>query len=70
MRKAAALSLSEGLKANSHLLSFIFNIIKTDLKNDCELRGYESAESPRHISNAVSKESVDALIKLVRVTLS
>ena len=63
VRKAAALSLSQGLKANSHLLSFIFNIIKTDLKNDCELRGYESAESPRHISNAVSKESVDALIK-------
>lgn len=62
VRKAAAASLSEGLKANSHLLSFIFNIIKTDLKNDCELRGYESAESPRHISNDVSKQSVDALI--------
>lgn len=64
VRKNAALALSEGLKANSHLLGYIFNIIKTDLKNECELRGYENAEAPRHISNQISKESVDALVKV------
>jgi oligoendopeptidase F len=38
-------------------------MIKTDLKNSCELRGYEFGESSRHLSNQIEKPSVDALIK-------
>lgn len=62
VRKNAALSLSKGLKENSHLLTYILNIIRADLRTDCELRGFESADMPRHISNQISKESVNALV--------
>ncbi|WP_144242169.1 M3 family oligoendopeptidase [Campylobacter iguaniorum] len=63
VRKNAALSLSVTLEQNQHLLTYIYNMIKTDLKNDCELRGYELPESSRHQSNQIEKSSVDALIK-------
>ncbi len=62
VRKDAAKALSEGLKPHQHLLAFIFNMIKTDLKNSCELRGFSSPESSRHLSNQIDKSSVDALI--------
>lgn len=62
VRKDAALSLSEGLRANSHLLTYIYNIVRADLKNDCELRHYENAEDFRHLDNQIDKKSVDALI--------
>lgn len=63
IRKEAAVSLSQGLKPMQHLLTYIYNMIKTDLKNSCELRGYEYGESSRHLSNQIEKSSVDALIK-------
>lgn len=63
VRKDAALSLSKTLEQNKHILTYIYNMIKTDLKNECELRNYELAESSRHESNQIEKQSVDALIK-------
>ncbi|WP_096024255.1 M3 family oligoendopeptidase [Campylobacter lanienae] len=63
IRKEAAIALSQGLKPMQHLLTYIYNMIKTDLKNNCELRGYEYGESSRHLSNQIEKSSVDALIK-------
>ncbi len=63
VRKDAALSLSKTLEQNKHLLTYIYNMIKTDLKNECELRNYELAESSRHESNQIEKQSVDTLIK-------
>lgn len=62
IRKDAANALSEGLEANSHLLTYIYNIIRADLRNDCELRGYKNAEDFRHLDNQITKKSVDALI--------
>ncbi|MCR2064733.1 M3 family oligoendopeptidase [Campylobacter helveticus] len=62
VRKKAAKSFTKALKKNASLLNFIFNMIKTELKNICHLRGYESAETPRHLRNQISKKSVDALI--------
>lgn len=64
IRKKAALSLSDTLGKNQHLLTFIYNMIKTDLKNECELRNYEFPETPRHQSNQIDKSSVDSLIKV------
>ncbi|MBT0611643.1 M3 family oligoendopeptidase [Campylobacter hyointestinalis] len=64
IRKKAALSLSDTLGKNQHLLTFIYNMIKTDLKNECELRNYEFPETPRHQSNQIDKLSVDSLIKV------
>ncbi|WP_096015989.1 M3 family oligoendopeptidase [Campylobacter lanienae] len=63
IRKEVAIALSQGLKPMQHLLTYIYNMIKTDLKNSCELRGYEYGESSRHLSNQIEKSSVDALIK-------
>jgi len=62
VRKKAAVSFSRGLKPNQPLLAYIFNMIKTDHKNECELRGYKSPEQFRHMDNKISQKSVDALI--------
>ena len=61
-RKNAALSLSATLEKNLHLLGFIYNMIKTDLRISCELRNYEFGEDIMHENNQISKSSVDALI--------
>lgn len=63
-RKKAALSLSKVLKQNSHILTYIFNMIKTDLKISCEIRGYESGEMIMHEHNQIPKKSVDSLIEV------
>lgn len=63
VRKKAAKKFTKVLEENSNLLSFIFNMIKTELKTICKLRGYENAETPRHLRNQISQNSVDALIK-------
>ncbi|PSM52501.1 oligoendopeptidase F [Campylobacter blaseri] len=63
IRKKAALSLSKTLKENSHLLSYIYNMIKTDLKIKCELRNYEFGEDIMHLNNQIDRSSVDALIE-------
>ncbi|NPA55739.1 MAG: M3 family oligoendopeptidase [Epsilonproteobacteria bacterium] len=62
IRKRAAVSLSNGLKDKQHELGFIYNQIIKDWNIECEIRGYTSAEQPRHISNQTTKKSVDALI--------
>ncbi|EAK0465047.1 oligoendopeptidase F [Campylobacter upsaliensis] len=62
VRKKAAKNFTKALNKNASLLSFILNMIKTELKNICHLRGYENAEMPRHLSNQISQKSVDALI--------
>lgn len=64
-RKNAALSLSKTLDENSHLLTYIYNMIKTDLNIQKELRNYEFGESYMHLNNQIDKKSVDALIKAV-----
>lgn len=62
VRKDAADSLSAVLEQNSHLLGYIYNMIKTDLKIRCELRGYDKAEAVMHEENQINIASVDALI--------
>lgn len=62
VRKDAAASLSAVLEQNSHLLGYIYNMIKTDLKIRCELRGYDKAETVMHEENQINIASVDALI--------
>ncbi len=65
-RKKAQISLTLGLKPHQELFAFIFNQIKKDWKiNYVEIRGYEDVEAPRHLSNRVSKKSVDALVNTV-----
>lgn len=63
IRKKAAKKFTKALDKNINLLTFILNMIKTELSNICKLRGYEDAEAPRHLRNQISKQSVDALIE-------
>ena len=65
-RKKAQVSLTLGLKPYQDNFSFIYSQIKKDWKIDyIDIRGYDGPESPRHLSNRVSKKSVDALINAV-----
>ncbi|QKF65004.1 M3 family oligoendopeptidase [Campylobacter corcagiensis] len=62
VRKDAAISLSKTLNENLHLLTYILNMVRTDLDIETKLRGYEHKESYMHENNQISKASVDALI--------
>jgi oligoendopeptidase F len=62
IRKKGQIALTNGLKDKQKLFTFIYNQIKKDWNIECELRGYESAEAPRHTSNKASQKSVDALV--------
>ncbi len=65
-RKKAQVSLTLGLKPYQEIFSFIYNQIKKDWKIDyVDIRNYETPEDVRHLSNRVSKKSVDALINSV-----
>ena len=63
VRQKAASAFTKGLKPHQPLLAYIFNMIKTDLASECELRGYKNAEQPRHMDNKITQKSVDALVK-------
>ncbi|MDR3346730.1 MAG: M3 family oligoendopeptidase [Campylobacteraceae bacterium] len=62
-RKAAAAAFTKELKKHQHLLGFIYNMIRRDLKTECEIRKYKSAEEFRHKENKISQKSVDALVR-------
>ncbi|GAB6074557.1 M3 family oligoendopeptidase [Nautilia lithotrophica] len=65
-RKKAQVSLTLGLKPHQELFAYIYNQVKKDWKIDfIDIRGYENVEEPRHLSNKVTKKSVDALVKAV-----
>ncbi len=65
-RKKAQVSLTLGLKPHQDLFAYIYNQIKKDWKIDyLDIRGYDNVEEPRHLSNRVTKKSVDALVNTV-----
>jgi len=65
-RKKAQISLTLGLKPHQELFAYIYNQVKKDWKIDfIDIRGYENVEEPRHLSNRVTKKSVDALVNTV-----
>ncbi|MFL2641322.1 MAG: M3 family oligoendopeptidase [Thermodesulfobacteriota bacterium] len=63
VRTEAAKSLTEGLKSERKLLTFIFNQILTDSKITNEIRGHTSPMDSRNLSNEISQKTVDALIQ-------
>lgn len=65
IRKKAAASLSNTLRENLPLLTYIYNIIRKDLKITAELRGYESLEEFRHLSNQTTQKSVDMMVDCI-----
>ena len=70
VRKNAAQSLSDVLQKNLDLLAYIYNVVRKDLKIDAELRGYESLEESRHISNQTTQKSVDAMVDSINKSVA
>ena len=62
VREAAALGLTEGLKSQARLLTYVFNTVVLDHKSDTALRGFPGPMDSRHLANEISPEVVEALM--------
>ncbi|MHB8481440.1 MAG: M3 family oligoendopeptidase [Nitrospiria bacterium] len=61
-RMAAAKGLTGGLKENSRLLTYIFNVTAADHASDDRLRSFPDPAAFRHLSNEIEPEAVSALM--------
>jgi len=61
-RRAAAASLTAGLKSNSRPLAFIFNTLVQDKAVEDELRRYPRPIDSRNLANEIDDASVDSLL--------
>lgn len=66
LRHKAALSLSQGLQEETHLLTFVYNMILADHRSSMQLRGYKHPMDSMNLSNEVSMESILNLIRSVK----
>jgi len=62
LRKAAADALTEGLRASSRTLAFLFNTLVHDKATSDRLRRYADPMHERHLANEIDAASVDALL--------
>jgi len=65
VRRDAALALSDGLKTRLPDLTFVFNTILAEKASDDRLRRFDHWLAARNLSNQVSDETVEALVKAV-----
>ena len=65
-RKKASESLAEGLAENSHLLTYIYNMILADHRSSLKIRQYRHPMDPRNLSNETSLSAVLNLMKSVK----
>lgn len=65
VRKRAHKNFTKGLRKNTHLLTYILNMVRKNVAIMQNMRGYEKPESFRHISNQTTQESVDSMIDCV-----
>ncbi|MBI3316346.1 MAG: M3 family oligoendopeptidase [Candidatus Omnitrophica bacterium] len=66
LRKTASESLAEGLKNNTHLLTYIFNMILADHRDSLKLRHFKHPMDAMNLSNEIDLESVRDLIAAVK----
>ncbi len=66
VRKDAAASIGETLKANSKTFAFITNILAKDKSTSDKWRGFARPISSRNLDNFVEDEIVDTLVKKVK----
>jgi oligoendopeptidase F len=62
VRQAAAAGLTEALKDQARLLTYLFNTIVLDHQIDTRLRRFAGPMDSRHLANEVTPEVVDALL--------
>lgn len=60
-RKAAAVALTDTLKGDAHVLTFIFNTLLHEKQILDGLRGYPSPEASRHLDNEVDEAVVNTV---------
>lgn len=65
-RIAGADAFSKGLEEQERVLTFVFNTLVQDKAVGDRLRGYESPEQERHLSNELTQEIVDMLERVCR----
>ena len=64
-RKAGAAAFSAGLQTTAKTLAFIFNTLMQDKNVSDRLRHYDYPEQSRHLSNELSKSTVDLVVDTV-----
>ncbi len=62
VRRRAADGISQGLKDNARLLTFIFNTIVVDHQSDTQLRRFPHPMASRNLANEISDPVVEALL--------
>jgi oligoendopeptidase F len=65
VRRAAARGLTDGLRENRGVLTYIFNNLVLDHRSDYEMRRFADPMAPRHLANEISPTVVDALMTAV-----
>lgn len=65
-RKKASDSLAEGLSANTHLLTYIFNMILADHRSSMKIRNYAHPMDSRNLANETDLASITILISTVK----
>ncbi len=63
LRIESARSLSEGLKKNARIITYIFNTLAWDKEENDKLRKYTYPQQSRNMSNELSKETVETVMK-------
>jgi len=62
VRQAAASAVTDGVRGNAHVNTFIYNTLMHEKDVLDRLRGFERPEAARHLSNEVDAEAVDAMV--------
>jgi oligoendopeptidase F len=62
VRQAGAEGITQGLKANVRLQTYILNTLVLDHRSDCDLRKFDSPMGPRNLANEIEGKVVDALM--------
>lgn len=64
IRKEAAEALTKGLKTQSELLTYLFNVLLQDRSIEDKFRKYPNAKRSRNLSNDIDDETVETLMKV------
>ncbi|HYC80073.1 MAG TPA: M3 family oligoendopeptidase [Candidatus Binatia bacterium] len=64
-RKAASISLTEGLKLDSKLLTFIYNTLGEDKSINDRFTRFETPEQSRHLDNDLDPKVVELMVNVV-----
>ena len=64
VRRRAAEGLTRGLRDHSRPLTFIFNTLAQDKAVEDRLRRYDRPEAARHLSNELSHETVETVVRV------